>query len=88
MLVTMMHQYVLAFGVRHCKSLGPFLWCSLTVSNGSFSGTASSMGLGLGPSAETSGCSEVAWSWRWFWPLITAHLLMVISQIVSDSSRK
>ncbi|KAI9086612.1 hypothetical protein K1719_031206 [Acacia pycnantha] len=36
---------------------------SLTVSNGSFLGTAPSS-MGLGPSEEISGCSEVSWGWR------------------------
>ncbi|XP_054813758.1 PLASMODESMATA CALLOSE-BINDING PROTEIN 5-like [Prosopis cineraria] len=53
---------------------------SLTVSNGSFTGTASTSTVGLGPSEDISSCSEVAWGWKWFWPLIITHLLIIVSR--------
>ena len=38
-------------------------------SNGSFSGSAPSSSVGLGPSEDLSGCRKVSWGW-WLWPLM------------------
>lgn len=53
---------------------------SLTVGNGSFSGSIiPTAGLGPSENMNGNGCSEVSWSW-WFWPLgIISHLLLMVS---------
>ncbi|KAL5151751.1 PLASMODESMATA CALLOSE-BINDING PROTEIN 5 [Glycine soja] len=51
---------------------------SLLVNNGSFSGSASSMGTMSGE--DTSGYSGVVWNWRWFSSfIVTTHFLFIVS---------
>ncbi|KAJ7948397.1 Glucan endo-1,3-beta-glucosidase-like protein 1-like [Quillaja saponaria] len=46
---------------------------SLTVSNGRFIGSSTSVG--FGPSKGIGGCSQIAWGW--FWPLIITVLTII-----------
>jgi len=50
------------------------------VSNGSFSGSTTAVG--MGPSEDISSCTRIAL--HWFWPLITGHMFVVLSQIILE----
>lgn len=56
---------------------------SLSVSNGNGNGnfSGSIQDGGVGPSI-ISGCTRI--SWLWFWPLITGHVFVVLSRIISE----
>ncbi|XP_041005526.1 PLASMODESMATA CALLOSE-BINDING PROTEIN 5-like [Juglans microcarpa x Juglans regia] len=45
---------------------------SLSVNNGSFSSPTTAVG--MGPSEDMSGCTQIAQ--QWFWPLITCHMII------------
>ncbi|XP_030930447.1 PLASMODESMATA CALLOSE-BINDING PROTEIN 5 [Quercus lobata] len=53
---------------------------SSSVSNGSFSGSTTAVG--MGPSEDISSCTRIAL--HWFWPLITGHMFVVLSQIILE----
>ncbi|KAM4103979.1 hypothetical protein ACJW30_06G120600 [Castanea mollissima] len=58
---------------------------SLSVSNGSFSGSSfsgSTTAVGMGPSEDINGSTRIAL--HWFWPLITGHMLVVLSRVILE----